>query len=76
MEDDIPTITSLKDLMNELANNWNYPTQDILELEEGTYCLGKLYIEPDRVSYKSDSWYLPSNVYEDFQKLYYLLNHE
>lgn len=66
-DNDIPTISSFKELMNEIAWSWNHPEYEIIKTEDG-YNLNKLYIEPDCVSYKTDNWYLAPGVYEQFER--------
>lgn len=70
--DDKPTISSLKELLNEICYNWEYPTYDFIRYPNG-YCLNKLYIERDRVSYKTNNWYLEPGVYEEFEVFYNIL---
>lgn len=73
MYEDVPQITNFKELMNELGYSWNYPQHDIVKHSDGTYSLDKLYIEPDRVSYKTDNWVLAEGVFEEFESFYNFL---
>jgi hypothetical protein len=71
--DDMPIISSFKELMNEISWSWNYPEYEFIKYDGG-YVLNKLYIEPDCVKYKTDTWYLSPGVYEDFEAFLRFLN--
>lgn len=74
MSFDIPKISSLKELMNEIAWSWDYPRLDFKNTEDGGYSLDKLIIEPDVVKYNHDSWVLEEGVFEELQMLIEILN--
>lgn len=73
MINDVPTITTFKDLMTEIAWSYNYPQYDFIKHSDGNYSLNKLYIEKDRVSYKTDNWVLAEGVFEEFEAFYTIL---
>lgn len=68
------TITSFKELLNEILWSWDFPQYDLEKTEEGHYSLNKLYIEPTRASYKTQEWNLGPGVFEEVEKFYNLLN--
>lgn len=70
----MPVLETFKDLMNEIAYNWNYPINAIIKTEDGCYVVDKLYIQKDVVSYKTNHWYLAPGVYEQFEIFYGLLH--
>lgn len=74
MDEDIPIITSIKDLMNIVAEHWSYPKKDIIQHNSELYQLGQLYIESESVSYKGETWFLREEVFNQFTKLVELLN--
>jgi len=63
----IPTIKSFKELLGEISWSWDYPKYDFVRYSDGSYSLNKLHIEPDRVSYKTESWLLAPGVFEEFE---------
>ena len=70
---DIPVISSFKELMNEIGYSWEYPMYDLVKHSDGHYSLNKLYIEPDRVSYKTSNWYLTEEAFAEFEAFYNFL---
>lgn len=68
------TITSFKELLNEILWSWDFPQYDLEKTEEGNFVLNKLYIEPVRASYKTQEWILAPGVFTEVEKFYNLLN--
>lgn len=68
------TITSFKELLNEIAWSWEYPSYDLEKTEEGHFSLNKLYIAPDHASYKTQMWNLGPGVFAEVEAFYNLLN--
>lgn len=69
------TITSFKELLNEILWSWDFPQYDLEKTEEGNFILNKLYIEPTRASYKTQEWTLAPGVFTEVEKFYKLLNY-
>lgn len=68
-------INSFKELMNEISWSWEYPLYDLhYDEKENSFYLNKLYILPDRVSYKCENWELAPGVFEDVKAFYNLLS--
>lgn len=65
---EVSTISSFKELLNEICWSWEYPRYQIIKYKDGNYSLNKLYIEPDRVSYKTDNWVLAPGVFKEFEE--------
>lgn len=63
---------TLKDLLNEFSYSWYYPDYDILKCEDG-YSLNKLFIAPDKVTYKTEAWTISPKAYADFERFYEFL---
>ena len=64
---DIPTIGSFKELLNQFLFVWNYPNTSIIKTDEG-YVIDKLYITPESVSYKTETWDLDPTVFHEFER--------
>jgi hypothetical protein len=67
MSNDIPKISSFAELMNEVSWSYEYPNHPIIKYNNGAYGINKLFISPQLVSYKTDSWLLEDGVFEDFE---------
>ena len=70
---DVPILNSFKELLTEICWSFEYPRYDFIKYKDGGYCLNKLYIERERVSYKTDNWILAPGVFEEFEKFYEFL---
>lgn len=66
-------ISSFKELLNEIAWNWEYPTYDFELYEDGTLVLNKLYISHKSAKYKTEQYVLAPEVYEKALAFYYFL---
>lgn len=73
MENDIPVISNFKELMNQVGFSWDWPKHSIIKTPEG-YVLNKLYITPEYVTYKTDTWELEPGVYEQFERFVGFIN--
>lgn len=74
MINDIPRITSFKELLNEIAWSWSYPNHEFIKHSDPEgFTLNKLYITKDRVSYKTDNWILDDGIYEELEAFYEFL---
>jgi hypothetical protein len=58
-------ITTFKRLMHEISYSYS-DGYDFINHGNGVFCLNKLYIGPDFVSYKTESYTLDPEVYKDF----------
>ena len=67
------SITSFKELMDEIAYSFTDTKERYINLGNGDYVFNKLYISPTEVSYKTDLWKLDSKVYQKFLKFMELL---
>ena len=59
-------ITTFKELMSEIAYSYDYQYNEFSYMGDGEYCLNKLYIGPESVSYKTDYYELAPDVYQKF----------
>lgn len=73
---DIPTIDTLKDLLNEICWSYNYPSVDFMKDVCGNYHLNNLSITPDYVTYKKQTWVLEPGVFDHFVSFVELLNNK
>jgi hypothetical protein len=63
-------IISFKELLNELSWSWQFPTYDLERDEDGNFYINKLYINPEKVTYKTDSYELAPGVFKDLERFY------
>lgn len=73
MSGDVPRIDTFKELMNEIMYSYEYPRYELEKDGEHGYFINKLYIERDRVTYKTDVWVLNEGVYESVEAFYRFL---
>ena len=72
MMKEYPRIESFKELLNEICWSWEYPNHDFIKYDQG-YVLNKLYIDSNKVTYKTDTWILADGVFDQFEIFYCLL---
>jgi hypothetical protein len=66
-------IHCFKELMNEIAWSWLYPSHEFVKDEKGNFYCNKLYITPTEVSYKLERYELAPGVFEDVERFYEFL---
>jgi len=66
-------IETFKEFMNDVAYSWDYPNYDIIKYNDGSYSLNKLYIEPTHAHYKTETWEISPEVFEQFEAFVRLL---
>lgn len=66
-------LNSFKDLLNEIAWSWEYPNYNLIKTEGGNYSLNKLYITPERATYKTDTWEITEEIFKDVERFYEFL---
>lgn len=71
-DNDFDKISSFKELLGHIAWSWEYPQYDFHK-QGDTYSLNKLYIMPNMIQYKAETYYLAEGVYESFEAFYNLL---
>ena len=64
------TKLTFEELLGELRWSWVPGEHNILKHEDGTYSCNKLYIEPERVAYKTSNYEINEETFLKFKRFY------